>query len=55
MKIKTVKISAGGFMGKSMKICPRETIPLYSRLFIRASVDALCRDDADQISRDPHT
>ena len=24
-------------------------------LCIRASVDALCRDDTDQISRDPHT
>ena len=23
--------------------------------FIRASVDALCRDETDQISRDPHT
>ena len=23
--------------------------------FIRASVDALCRDETDEISRDPHT
>ena len=26
-----------------------------SMIIIRASIDALCRDDTDQISRDPHT
>ena len=33
-KIKTMKIYAGGSMGESTKICTRENIPLYSRLFI---------------------
>ena len=28
---------------------------IYIYIYIRASVDALCRDETDQISRDPHT
>ena len=28
---------------------------LVEAVFIRASVDALCRDDASEISRDPRT
>ena len=27
----------------------------YTSLYIRASVDALCRDETSQISRDPRT
>ena len=31
------------------------SIPTQCNMLIRASVDALCRDGASEISRDPHT
>ena len=47
----TVIISPDSLVDISFLFC-RYTL---SESFIRASVDALCRDETDQISRDPHT
>ena len=34
---------------------PQHSFIVSFTVFIRASVDALCRDGAGEISRDPHT